>query len=468
MSIVCTDIGYSLSRRRTVQTSRHPATPGPDLAGRVACRGRRYPELRRSIDMLADILYSFWSYQIFRSVFFRGGAAFLTSYWMIVALLASIIRLLRRKGFTSDFKPADGDQRPYSGGKPIMGGGLLVAAILVSVLLWVELNQFVVALMVIMIFFAVVGAWDDIAKIRHRRRVENGELDRNSYSDKADGISGRVRLSAEILIAAVVVVGLYRFVDIDGHLVVPFIPLDWWYPYLPRHLFVPFMVLIVVAGANAVNITDGLDSLATVPILTCTLFIAAVAYVGADPELAQRLKVPALSPELKELSVLSAAILSAGLAFLRFNAPPAMIILGDMGALALGSLFSAMFILLKVELFLPLVGAVFVLTTLSTILQRLFFKFMLIWKGREAAEKIRFFYRAPYHHHLQSLWTYSQSGPPVVSVWAELMKKLGLRPPERDDQLVSPEAVNSRVVWRIHMVSIWMLVVTVVVYFKVR
>ena len=186
----------------------------------------------------------------------------------------------------------------------------------------------------------------------------------------------------------------YCFVlDIDGHLVVPFIPLKWWFPYLPRIVFIPFMVVIIVAGANAVNLTDGMDSLATVPILTCTLFVASVAYVGADPDLARRLRVPLLSPELRELVIFGAALLSAGLAFLRYNAPPAMITMGDMGALALGSTFSAMFIFAKVELFLPLVGGVLVLTTLSTIIQRVFFKLMLWLRGREVAERIRFFYR---------------------------------------------------------------------------
>ncbi|MCZ6749308.1 MAG: phospho-N-acetylmuramoyl-pentapeptide-transferase [SAR324 cluster bacterium] len=418
--------------------------------------------------MLAELLYSFWPYQIFKSVFFRGGMTFLTTYWVIVLAMPPVIRLFRRKGLTADFRPAGPAQKPYSGGKPIMGGGILVLAILLSIFLWVQLNQFVVALIVILLFFAAIGAWDDVAKIRHRRRVERGEQTKADYSDKAEGISGRMRLLAEIVVASVVVAGLYLFVDIDGHLVVPFIPLDWWYPYLPRHLFVPFMVLVIVAGANAVNITDGLDSLATVPIITCTLFIAAVAYVGADADLAQRLKLPPLSPDLKEIAVLSAAILSAGLAFLRFNAPPATIILGDLGALALGSTFSAMFIFMKVELFLPLVGGALVLTTLSTIVQRTFFKVMLAWRGRNMAEKWRFFYRAPYHHHLQSVWSFSERSRNVQSVWVRMLEFIGIKPPGVEDQLSDPEAVNSRVVWRMHMISIWLLVVTMVVYFKVR
>lgn len=418
--------------------------------------------------MLAELLYEIWPYQIFKSVFFRGGVSFLFTYWIIIGLMPPLIRLFRRKGITSDFVSTTPPSQPYEGAKPIMGGGLLIVAILISCLLWVEWNQFIVALAIIMLAFGAIGAVDDVAKIRHRVRVKQGKEAQKTFTDKADGISGRMRLTAEVAVATAVVVGLYRFVDIDGHLVVPFIPLKWWFPYLPRYVFIPFMVLIIVAGANAVNLTDGMDSLATVPILTCTLFIAAVAYVGADPELARRLRLPLLSPELRELVVFAATILSAGLAFLRFNAPPAMITMGDMGALALGSTFSAMFIFAKVELFLPLVGGVLVLTTLSTIIQRVFFKVVLALKGREVAERVRFFYRAPYHHHLQSLWAYSEKPSKVVSAWVEIQKKLGIHPPGGEDQLARSENVDNRVIWRLHMTSILLFVLGLLVYFKVR
>lgn len=418
--------------------------------------------------MLADFLYMLWPYQIFQSVFFRSGMAFLFTYLMIVLVMPPTIRIFRRTGVTSDFTPAPQAERPYTAGKPIMGGGVLIVAILVSTGLWVKVNQFIIALVVIMVAFGLIGAIDDIYKIRSRRRVERGDEVQKGYTDKADGISGRVRLLLEIFVATLVVVGLYRFVEIDGHLVVPFIPLDWFYPYLPKTVFIPFMVLIIVAGANAVNLTDGMDSLATVPILTCTLFVAAAAYVGSDADLAQRLKVPRLSEELKEIVVYSAAFVSAGLAFLRFNSPPAMITLGDLGALALGSTFSAMFIFAKVELFLPFVGGVFVLTTLSTIIQRGFFKLAVVWKGREYAKRVRFFYKAPYHHHLQNLWTYSEQQPEIKSVWAAFLARLGIKPPGIEDQLTRAEDVNNRVIWRLHMVSIWLFVLALVVYFKVR
>lgn len=418
--------------------------------------------------MLADLLYSVWPYQIFKSVFFRGGVAFLTTYWFIVALMPSMIRVFRRKGITSDFSAAELGVRPYTGAKPIMGGGLLIVAILVSVLCWIELNQFVVALVLIMVAFASIGAIDDIMKIRHRRRVERGEAERKDYTDKADGMGGHTRLLLEFAVATLVVVGLRLFVNIDGHLVVPFIPLQWWYPELPQYLFLPFAVLIIVAGANAVNITDGMDSLATVPMLTCTLFVAAVLYVGTDPDFSARLRLPTLPTELREMVVLSAAIGSAGLAFLRFNAPPAMITMGDMGALAMGSGISTMFIYGKAELFLPIVGGVFVLTTLSTIVQRAYFKLMLLRHGRETAKRVRFFYRAPYHHHLQALWTYAEQEREIESVWVSLLQRLGLHPPAPEDQLTRKGDVDSRVIWRIHMLSIWLFVLAMVIYLKVR
>ena len=107
--------------------------------------------------------------------------------------------------------------------------------------------------------------------------------------------------------------------------------------------------------------------------------------------------------------------------------PPALIYMGDLGALALGSLISTMFIFVKAQLFLPIVGGIFVFSLLSTVIQMVFFKFMLVWKGRKMAERYRFFLRSPYHHHLQRLWTYSEQKPEVESVWLLFLKKLGFR-----------------------------------------
>ena len=418
--------------------------------------------------MLAALLHSIWQYQVFKSVVFRGGMAFLTAYLLIVWVMPKVIRSFRKRGITSDFITAPADTKPYTGAPPIMGGGVLIMGIVFGAVLWCNLNQYVVALLVILLSFGIIGAVDDIAKVISKRRIESGHEARKSYSEKADGISGLWRLAAQFIVSLLVVTGLYLFVDIDGHLVVPLVPLKTAYPYLPKYLFIPFMTLIIVGGANAVNLTDGMDSLATVPLMTCAMFVGLVAYIGGDPEFAAKLKIPSLSHDIKELAVLSALVISAGVAFLKYNSPPALIYMGDLGALALGSMVSAMFIFVKAELFLPIVGGVFVFSVLSSIIQRIFFKFIMWRKGRTKAERYRFFLRSPYHHHLQRLWTYSEKKQDVISVWIILQNKLGIDPVPEENKLLTPQEVNSRVIWHMHLKSIWLFVLTLIIYFKLR
>ena len=418
--------------------------------------------------MLAALLHSIWQYQVFKSVVFRGGMAFLTAYLLIVWVMPKVIRSFRKRGITSDFITTPADTKPYTGAPPIMGGGVLIMGIVFGAVLWCNLNQYVVALLVILLSFGIIGAVDDVAKVISKRRVESGLEARKSYSEKADGISGLWRLAAQFVVSLLVVTGLYLFVDIDGHLVVPLVPLKTAYPYLPKYLFIPFMTLIIVGGANAVNLTDGMDSLATVPLMTCAMFVGLVAYIGGDPEFAAKLKIPSLSHDIKELAVLSALVISAGVAFLKYNSPPALIYMGDLGALALGSMVSAMFIFVKAELFLPIVGGVFVFSVLSSIIQRTFFKFIMWRKGRTKAERYRFFLRSPYHHHLQRLWTYSEKKQDVISVWIILQNKLGIDPVPEENKLLTPQEVNSRVIWHMHLKSIWLFVLTLIIYFKLR
>ena len=382
--------------------------------------------------------------------------------------MPSVIRAFRKRGITSDFITTPADIKPYTGAPPIMGGGVLIIGILLRALLWCNLNQYVLALLVIMLLFGIIGAVDDIAKVINKRRVESGQETRKAFSEKADGISGRWRLTAQFAVSLLVVTGLYLFVDIDGHLTVPLIPLKTAYPYLPKYLFIPFMTIIIVGGANAVNLTDGMDSLATVPLMTCAMFVGLVAYIGGDPEFAARMKIPSLSHDIKELAVLSALVVSAGVAFLKYNSPPALIYMGDLGALALGSMVSTMFIFVKAELFLPIVGGVFVFSVLSSIIQRTFFRFIVWRKGRLTAERYRFFLRSPYHHHLQRLWTYSEKKQEVVSVWIMLQNKLGIDPVPEENKLLNPQEVNSRVIWHMHLKSIWLFVFTLIIYFKIR
>ncbi len=430
--------------------------------------------------MLADALYAILPYQIFKSILFRSGAAFLFSFFGVSVAMPFFIYWLRKNRISADFstqilstapsesRPNPQHSQPYAGPKLMMGGVVLVAVLICSTLLWVDINPFIVALLLIVLAFAAIGGWDDVLKVRHRRQVETGVVKRAAYAEKADGLSGRLRLALQFLVAGVVIMGLDHFVEIDGHLVFPFIPLKWWHPYLPSVVFIPFMLLVIVSSANAVNLTDGMDSLVSAPLITCALFAMAAAYVGSSPEWALHLRLPVLPVAVREVVVVGSCLVGACMSFLRFNAPPAMITMGDVGALSLGSLIGVFFIYAKVEVFLPLVGGVFVLMTLSTIIQRLFFKLMLAFKGRRKAEEVRFFYRAPYHHHLQALWQYTNNPSPVCSVWVMFLERLGVFPPAVEDRLVRPEDVNSRVIWRLHLWSVWLFVIALVVYFKVR
>jgi len=421
--------------------------------------------------MLAKFLYSLYPYQIFKSIFFRGGMAYLTTFFLIVVFMPMVIHQFRKHGITSDFKkPAEkNSEGPYKGATPIMGGIILIPSIFLSTLLWVHLNEFIISLLLIMLSFAFIGALDDITKVFHRIRVEKGEEDRKSYTDKADGISGKWRITAEIVVCLAVVAGLYLFVDgVDGHLMIPLIPIKTWLPYLPRYIFIPFMVLVIVGGANAVNLTDGLDTLATVPILTCALFAAVAAYISGDMAWSSKLKILFVSTDLKEVTVFAIGIVGACLAFLKYNSPPASIYMGDLGSLGLGAAVSTMFIFVKAELYLPIVGGIFFIAAVSTIIQRTWFKVVQRKNGRGWAKKNRFFYRAPYHHHRQALLTYSPHPPPVFSLWHRWMKKLGLHDISNADKYSSKDYVNNKVIWSSHLMAVWLLVIALIIYIKIR
>ena len=419
--------------------------------------------------MIADLLYFILPYQIFKSVFFRGGLTFLTTYFLISLILPGVIRIFRHKGITSDFTKTSDKPGPYSGATPIMGGVVLIPAIVISTLLWAWINQYTIALLIIITSFAIIGGIDDFVKVLRKRQVESGEIQKKSYADKADGLRGDVRLLLEFAFAFLVIGIFYLFFDgIDGHMYVPGFPMKYWFPELSPVLLIPFIALIIVGGANAVNLTDGLDSLATVPIITCTLFIASAAMLAGNVEWSERLKLLYISAETKEIAVFAVSIIAGCIAFLKFNSPPASIYMGDIGSLGLGATICTMFIFIKAELYLPIAGGTFVLAAVSTITQRIWFKIALKRKGRNWAEKNRFFYKAPFHHHQQALLTYQENQQNISSVWHEMLKKTGLGNIPDEDKYNRPEHVNNKVIWKNHIRAVSLLVLALIIYFKVR
>ncbi|MBU2511864.1 phospho-N-acetylmuramoyl-pentapeptide-transferase [bacterium] len=420
--------------------------------------------------MLADLLYLIVPYQIFKSVFFRGGMTFLTAYFLISFVLPSVIRVFRHKNITSDFsKKTTTTKGIYTGATPIMGGVVIIPTIMLSTVLWAWINQYTIALLIIIASFASIGAIDDLVKVFHKRRVESGVSKKKAYLDKADGIRGDLRLILEFAIAFIVVAIFYLFFEgIDGHIHVPLIPMKTWFPELSLYLFIPLVAMIIVGGANAVNLTDGLDSLATVPIITCAVFVASAAIIAGDPDWSERLKLLYIGEEIKEVAVFATALIAACAAFLKFNSPPAQIYMGDVGSLGLGAAVCSMFIFIKAELYLPIVGGTFVLAAISSMIQRLWFQIELRRKGREWAEKYRFFYKAPYHHHQQAMLKYREGNMEIVSVWHEFLKKLGFGNIPDEDKYINQEHINNKVIWKNHIRAIALLVISMMIYFKVR
>ena len=419
--------------------------------------------------MLAELLYFFIPYQIFKSVFFRAGLAYLTTYFIVDIAIPKVVHRFRRKGITSNFIQEQSAGGPYSGATPIMGGVVLIPSIILSTVLWAWINPYTIALLIILSAFSCIGAADDIAKIWNKRKVESGSSEKKTYIDKADGISARVRLLFEFAVTGAVIAGMYLLSgSVDGHVLIPGIPLKMWFPEIPPSLFIPFIVLVIVVGANAVNLSDGLDSLAAVPIVTCAIFVASAAYIAGDAEWSNRLKIVYISSEVKEISIFAIAIIAACIAFLKFNSPPASIYMGDVGSLGFGSSVCAMFVFVKAEFYLPIVGWTFVLAAVSAIIQRVWFQVALKMRGRDWAEKNRFFYRAPYHHHHQQMITYRKGEHEIRSIWHHLLIRIGLGNISDEDKFAKPDQVNSKVIWSNHLRAVTLLVIALVIYFKVR
>jgi phospho-N-acetylmuramoyl-pentapeptide-transferase len=377
--------------------------------------------------MLADWLFQISGMSLFEGRLFRAGAASLSSIIMVMLFMPYYIRYLQGLDATSDFEKKDGQQSP-----PIMGGLLLVVIVVISTLFFAHLNSYVISTLVILIAYSAIGAVDDIAKIRNKRLVAQGKLTKADYMDKADGISSTLRLGLYFFFSIIVAIGAYKFIpEMKGYLTIPFIPVDLWHPYLPNWAFIAFMSFIITATANGTNFTDGLDSLVSVPIITSMTFVGLVAYISGNIVFADYLHIPYL-PGSDELFPLAASIVGALLAYLWFNSPPAQIYMGDAGSVGFGGAIGIMFILIRAELFIPLVAIIIIIEALSVVLQISWFK---LSKGK------RLFLCAPIHHHYQFKWK---------------------------DLYPSKALLNSKIVWRMHIISLFALIVSLIVFFKIR
>ena len=330
--------------------------------------------------MLYNLLYplsdSVSLFNVFQYLTFRTGAAVLTALVISFVLGPRLIRLLRARQEAGQPIRSDGPQSHLvKQGTPTMGGVLNLLGIAVATLLWADLtNLYVWALLAVMLGFGAIGFADDYLKLSRRN---------------SRGLGGRTKLLLEAALALGVVYWITTLLEtpLDHGLALPFvksvlIDIGWF--------SVPFGAFVLIGASNAVNLTDGLDGLAIVPIMIAGSCFALIAYIVGNSVFSDYLQVHHV-PGAGELAVFCGALVGAGLGFLWFNAPPAMVFMGDTGSLSAGAALGVVAVMTKHEIVLAIVGGLFVLEAVSVIVQVASFRLL----GR------RVFAMAPLHHHFE-------------------------------------------------------------------
>ncbi len=330
--------------------------------------------------MLYNLILNFVEQYTFLNVFkyltVRTGLAMFTSMLIVFLIGTPFINFFSAKQILDPIRD-DGptDHIIKKIGTPTMGGVLILIGLFSGIFLWGDLsNNYIWFLIFIVASFGLLGAYDDYKKIKYKN---------------SSGISFRFKIISQILIAIVGILLLRNFSSYDEltNLYFPFfknliINLGWF--------FIPFSVFIIVGSSNAVNLTDGLDGLATVPIILVAGCFALISYVTGHIIFSDYLQIPYIQG-VGEVSVFCGSIIGACFGFLWFNAPPAKIFMGDTGSLALGGSLGAVGIITKHEIVLAITGGLFVLEAVSVIVQVVSYKLT----GK------RVFRMAPIHHHFE-------------------------------------------------------------------
>ncbi|WP_340301181.1 phospho-N-acetylmuramoyl-pentapeptide-transferase [Roseobacter sp. HKCCD5988] len=316
-------------------------------------------------------------FNLFRYITFRAGAAFFTALIFGFIFGRPLINALRRRYAKGQPIREDGPAHHIAtkAGTPTMGGLLILAALTLSTLLWARLdNGFVWIVLGVTVAFGLIGLADDWAKVSRQTTA---------------GLSGKLRLALGFVIAAVASISASALHpdDLTLQLAVPVfkdVLINLGY------VFIPFAMIVIVGSANAVNLTDGLDGLAIMPVMIAAATLGVIAYAVGRVDFTEYLDVHYV-PGTGELLVFCAGLIGGGLGFLWYNAPPAAVFMGDTGSLALGGALGAIAVATKHEIVLAIVGGLFVAEAMSVIIQVLYFK----RTGK------RVFLMAPIHHHFE-------------------------------------------------------------------
>jgi phospho-N-acetylmuramoyl-pentapeptide-transferase len=313
----------------------------------------------------------------FAYLLFRSFGALFTSLVMNFLLTSKFIKISAKEQRFQPIRNGWIERHFITKSKtPTMGGLPILISIILSLLLWSDLkNQFVWISIFVMLTFSSIGAIDDLLKI---------------YWKDTDGLSARTRIILQFIIAAFILIWLQLINKsyADTNVTIPFLKIGLNLGLL----YWPFATCIIVGSANAVNITDGLDGLVIVPIMMAATALGVLCATAGSKILSAYIKVPHIEG-IADLAILSCSIIGSGLAFLWFNIHPAKIFMGDVGSLMLGAILGVMSIMVKHEIFYAIIGMLFVIEALSTIIQ------VWSWKFR----KKPFFLMAPIHHHFEKL-----------------------------------------------------------------
>ena len=325
---------------------------------------------------LLNFVDTFGFLNVFKYLTFRTGLSFFTSLIIVLIIGGPFINFFSRQKIYNPIRN-DGPEGHIVKkiGTPTMGGVIILFGLLISVILWADLSNINILFCIyIAVSFGLLGALDDYKKIK--------------YSNSS-GISSKLKITLQIILA---IIGVSLFVSLNNYpdltnLYFPFfknliLNLGWF--------FIPFSIFVIIGSSNAVNLTDGLDGLATVPVILVAACFAFISYVTGNIVFSNYLQIPYIEGT-GEISIFCGAIIGSCLGFLWFNAPPAKIFMGDTGSLSLGGSLGAIGIITKHEIVLAITGGLFVLEAVSVIVQVISFKLT----GK------RVFKMAPIHHHFE-------------------------------------------------------------------
>ncbi len=318
--------------------------------------------------------YSFLN--VFKYLTFRTGLSVVTSLLIVFIIGGPLINYFSKMDITGPIRQ-DGpiDHIIKKSGTPTMGGIIIITGILLSTLLWADLNNlYIWSLIFVSFSLALLGFIDDLLKIKHRNSI---------------GLNSKLKLLGQFIISLMTLLIILNFTNHE------FIN-NLYFPFFKNLIidlgvfFIPFGLFVIIGSSNAVNLTDGLDGLATVPIILVALSFTFISYVVGNVIFSDYLQIQYI-PDVGEIAIFCGAIVGSCLGFLWYNAPPAKIFMGDTGSLSLGGSLAAVAIIVKHEIVLAIIGGLFVLETVSVIIQVISFKLT----GK------RVFMMAPIHHHFE-------------------------------------------------------------------